>query len=98
MPSRALDDDLPLTLRDACEIIFAGAVTVSTLKAEMMRGNLRVAKIGRAYFTTPADLRDMRERCCVKVQVRDRSTRRSASARSDGTSAQAALRVKLCKR
>jgi hypothetical protein len=99
MPGRALDDDLPLTLRDACEMFFAGAVTPCTLRAEALRGNLRIFRIGRRDFTTMADLRAMREQCCVKVQVRDRSARISTNGRSsDGASAQAALRVKLCKR
>jgi hypothetical protein len=98
MSSRVLDDDLPLTLRDACEIYLGGAVTPCTLRAEALRGNLRIFRIGRRDFTTMADLRAMREQCCVKAQVRG-SARRSTNGRTTvGASAQAALRVKLCKR
>jgi hypothetical protein len=88
-------DDL-LTLRAACEVFFGGAVTPSTLRAEALRGNLRVYRIGRTDFTTTADLRDMKENC-VKVQARG-SARRSANIRSNGATAQAALRLRLGKR
>jgi hypothetical protein len=62
-----LDDDTLLTLKDACEIFFRGRVTVATLKAEHSRGNLAISKIGRAYFTTPAKLREMEAKCLVKA-------------------------------
>jgi hypothetical protein len=62
-----LGDDTLLTLKDACEIFFNGAVTPATLKAEHARSNLRLSKIGRAYFTTLADLKAMRDKCLVEA-------------------------------
>lgn len=64
-----MNDDTLLTLKDACEIYFAGKVTPATLKAEHGRGNLALSKIGRAWFTTPADIRMMREKCRVEVEA-----------------------------
>lgn len=64
-----LTDETLLTLKDACEIYFGGKVTPATLKAEHVRGNLALSKIGRAWFTTPADIRIMREKCRVAVEA-----------------------------
>jgi hypothetical protein len=72
-------DDTLLTLRDACEIFFGGKVTPATLKAEHSRGNLALSKIGRAWFTTLADLRTMREKCRVEVQVPGSGRTKSAT-------------------
>ncbi len=63
------EDDTPLTLKDACEI-YRGRITVATLKAEHRRGNLDMSKIGRAYFTTPAKLREMFAKCRVEAPAR----------------------------
>jgi hypothetical protein len=92
-------DDILLTLKDACEIYFAGAVTPATLRAEHARGNLAMSKIGRSYFTTLADLKAMREKCRVEATAHDSgSMRKEALGRSstdEGESAQAALLKKL---
>ena len=67
--TRALEDfrdDDPITLSEASEIVLRGAVTVSTLRAEIRRGNLVVERIGKNLFTTPADIREMRRRCRVQ--------------------------------
>ena len=37
--TRGIAEDTLLTLKDACEIFFAGRITVATLKAEHARGN-----------------------------------------------------------
>ena len=55
--------DRPLTLKQACEVIFDGAISVATLKAEHRRGNLELFKIGRAYFTTRRHVEAMIEKC-----------------------------------
>jgi hypothetical protein len=60
-----LPDDLPLSLKEVCERVFGGSISVASLKAEYARGNLELSKIGRAYFTTPADLKAMFEKCRV---------------------------------
>lgn len=59
-----IDTD-PITLTEASELVLRGVVTVSALRAEIRRGNLTVERIGKNLFTTPAAIRDMRERCRV---------------------------------
>jgi hypothetical protein len=60
-----LDDD-PITLAEASKLLLGGVVTVSALRAEIKRGNLVVEKIGKNLFTTPAAIREMREKCRVR--------------------------------
>jgi hypothetical protein len=60
-----LPDDLPLSLKEVCERVFGGSISVASLKAEYARGNLEISKIGRTYFTTPADLKAMFVKCRV---------------------------------
>jgi hypothetical protein len=62
---KTLPDDLPLSLKEVCERVFGGSISVASLKAEYARGNLEISKIGRTYFTTPADLKAMFEKCRV---------------------------------
>lgn len=73
MTDRLTQDDgigsEPITLKDACEIVFKNKITVASLKAEHARGNLHIFKVGRAYFTTRNDLSLMRHKCHVKVPV-----------------------------
>lgn len=95
-------DDDPITLSEASEIVLRGAVTVSTLRAEIRRGNLVVEKIGKNLFTTPADIREMRKRCRVqqsrpasiseKISTADTS---GSSATATGTDELAALRASV---
>jgi len=59
------DFDDPITLKDACDVVFRGAITPSTLMAEHRRGNLALEKIGRRFFVTRADLKEMRNKCRV---------------------------------
>jgi hypothetical protein len=66
-----LTDETLLTLKDACEIFFGGKATPATLKAEHARGNLVLTKIGRAWWTTPADIRLMRNKCRVDLPARN---------------------------
>lgn len=56
-------DDAPLTLKEACEIFFRGTITPATLRAEARRGTLRIMRIGRADFVTPAAVRGMMTKC-----------------------------------
>ena len=60
-----LDTD-PITLKEASELLLRGIVTVSALRSEIRRGNLVVERIGKNLFTSPAGIREMRERCRVK--------------------------------
>jgi hypothetical protein len=59
------DDDDPLTLQEACDLIFNGNIAPSTLRKEHERGNLVIEKIGRRQFVTRASINEMRNRCRV---------------------------------
>ncbi|SMH36041.1 hypothetical protein SAMN02982922_1680 [Mesorhizobium australicum] len=58
-----IEDDDPITLTEASEVVLRGAVSVSTLRAEIRRGNLSVERIGKNLFTTRTYIKQMRERC-----------------------------------
>ena len=64
--SRALDDDEPMTLAEACEVVFRGTIKPATLRAEAARGNLVIERIGRRDFVTRSALREMRTKCRVQ--------------------------------
>jgi hypothetical protein len=81
-----LDDTSPITLAEASELVLRGKVTVSTLRAEIRRGNLAVERIGKNLFTTPADIREMRKRCRVQPSRPDSISEKTATATS-GSSA-----------
>ena len=63
MSSKA-DTDL-ITLQDAAEVYFDNKITAASLRAEQRRGNLAIDRIGRRYFTTVYDLKEMQEKCRV---------------------------------
>ncbi|MGB6084994.1 hypothetical protein [Parvibaculum sp.] len=83
----ALMDDDPITLEEASSLVLRGAVTVSTLRAEVRRGNLTVEKIGKNLFTTPAYIRQMRERCRVQQSHHDSTSGRTKTGDQSGSSA-----------
>jgi hypothetical protein len=93
--------DEPLTLKQACEEIFKGRITPSTLKAEHGRGNLEMAKVGKAYFTSKRHVMEMIEKCRVKAQGRVSGSigpeAPGPSSTEKTTSARASLRNKLSK-
>ncbi|WP_143154435.1 hypothetical protein [Devosia limi] len=60
------NDDDPLTLRDACDLIFRGAISPATLRAEARRGRLVIERIGRRDFVTRAGIKAMRKLCEVQ--------------------------------
>lgn len=64
----ASGEDMPMTLKEACTVVFKDAITPATLKAEAARGNLVISKIGRAYFVTWRDLNAMWEKCRLQRQ------------------------------
>lgn len=55
----AAGEDMPMTLKEACRVVFKDAITPAALKAEAHRGNLVIRKIGRAYFVTWRDIKEM---------------------------------------
>jgi hypothetical protein len=50
-------DDAAVPLRDVPAMFPESRFTLSTLRAEATRGRLRVFRIGRRDYTTPADVR-----------------------------------------
>ena len=68
-PAIVIQDDEPMTLAEACDIVFRGAIKPATLRAEAARGNLTIERIGRRDFVTRSALKEMREKC--RVQQRE---------------------------
>lgn len=57
------DDDEPLTLAEACKVIFRNTISPATLRAEAERGRLVIERIGRRDFVTRSAIREMRKKC-----------------------------------
>ena len=56
-------DDEPLTLAEACQLIFRKTISPATLRAEADRGRLVIERIGRRDFVTRRAIREMRQLC-----------------------------------
>ncbi len=86
-------DNDAITLKDAASHF---GFKVATLRAEAGRGRLVIYKIGKRYYTTPADIREMVNQCRVDQKARDftltRTASNSLSATDRASSAQAAAR------
>jgi hypothetical protein len=97
--SRPQSEDDPITLADACRIVFADKIKVATLRAEASRGRLVIFRIGKRNFTTVNEVRRMVERCRVEREgqgstlIHDGSNGLSETDRI--SSAQAALKTTL---
>lgn len=74
-----IGEDDPITLQDACDIVFRGAITPWSLKAEAGRGKLKLFKVGRRQFTT---LRAVRALCQGKPSPASISTLSAIPGRS----------------
>jgi hypothetical protein len=62
-----VDDETMLTLQDAARIFFPGGnVTENTLKLSVRQGKLVAYRIGKKYWTTARDVREMRSKAKVK--------------------------------
>jgi hypothetical protein len=77
--------ETPITLADAAQHF---GFTVLTLRAEADRGRLTIYKIGRRYYTTPADVMQMVQLCRV-----ERKAQGSISTRSAGNGLSATART-----
>jgi hypothetical protein len=75
-------ENMAITLRDAAQHF---GFTVSTLRAEADRGRLAIYKIGKRYYTTPNDIRQMVEACRVEQRGRAFTLTRSESSGSSET-------------
>jgi hypothetical protein len=65
-----IGEDDPITLQEACEMVFRGTVKVSTLRVEAERGNVEIFKVGRRHFTTLRSVRGMMDKCREKRKAR----------------------------
>jgi hypothetical protein len=72
-------DDDPITLADACELVFHNRIKVPTLRREAERGTLVTYRVGRGDFTTIRDVREMLQRCRDVGQRQDSTSIRSGS-------------------
>jgi hypothetical protein len=62
-------DDDPITLAEACDLIFRGTMTAATLRAEAERGRLTIFKIGKRHYTTRGHVREMIKACRVEPKA-----------------------------
>lgn len=67
-----MKEDDPITLEEACKVVFRGMVSPRTLREQARVGNLAVEKIGGRLFTTLSDIGAMREKC--RVNRKDRAS------------------------
>ena len=58
-----VDDDEPVTLREACQLFFKGRLTPSALRREAGRGNLNIIQIARKDFVTRRAIEEMKQLC-----------------------------------
>lgn len=56
-------EDDPITLKEACKIVFRDRISPSTLRAEAAKGRLALRRIGRQDFVTLRDVRELVDRC-----------------------------------
>ncbi len=74
--------DEPMTLAHAADYF---KFTVLTLRAEADRDRLTIYKIGRQYYTTPADIAEMVRKCRVEQKARGSISTRNAGNGSSAT-------------
>jgi hypothetical protein len=79
------NDDDTITLKDAANHF---GFSVYTLRAEAERGKLAIYKIGKRFYTTPGDVKEMVRQCRVDQKAPD-----STSIRKEINSSYATERV-----
>lgn len=86
-------DDDTITLKDAAKHF---GFSVYTLRTEADRGRLAIYKIGKRYYTTPADVKEMVQQCRVDqkapASILIRSAANTSSETERASSALAAAR------
>jgi hypothetical protein len=63
-----IGDDDTITLKDAAQHF---RFSVHTLRSEADRGRLVIYKIGRRFYTTPGDVKEMIQQCRVEQKGQD---------------------------
>lgn len=85
----SVGDSDTITLKDAAQHF---GFSVYTLRTEAVRGRLTIYKIGKRYYTTPADIKEMVNQCRVDQKARDfTSIRRAISGPSETDRSSSAL-------
>jgi hypothetical protein len=94
-----IPEDDPVTLKEACEIVFRNTVGPGTLLAAAARGQITISRIGRRNFTTLREARSLLASCRVESnRLAYTSTRPAGNGLSETdqvSSAQAALKATL---
>lgn len=90
-----ITDDTPLTLKDACRIIFRDAIKPASLRSAADKGHLHMVRVGRTDFVTPAAIKEMMVRQCQekdspRAAISERTKRSGSSETDRKQSAQAA--------
>lgn len=75
-------DDDTVTLKDAAQHF---GFSVYTLRTEADRGRLAIYRIGKRYYTTPADVKEMVRQCRVDQKAPDFTSIRIANSGSSET-------------
>lgn len=84
-----IGDSDTITLKDAAQHF---GFSVYTLRSEADRGRLVIYKIGKRYYTTPADVKEMIQQCRVEQKGHDFTLiRREVSGSSETERASSAL-------
>src|SRR5262249_38088106 len=90
-----MDDDQPIPLAQAATLFPQAGLTISTLRAEAMRGRLEIFRLGRRDYTTAAAMKKMvqrrREEDPRRVSTSIQHEANGSSATDRALSAQAAL-------
>jgi hypothetical protein len=91
-----LIDTDPITIGEASRLL-RGIVSESALRSEIRKGNLIAYRIGKNLFTTPAAIREMRDKCRVQPNRPDstseKTTEPGSSATATATDELAALKA-----
>lgn len=58
-----MDEDAPITLKEACAIVFRDTISVATLRAEATRNKISFARIGKRDFTSIRAVKEMIRKC-----------------------------------
>jgi hypothetical protein len=77
--TREIGDDDPITLQEACDLIYRGNITQLSLLAKAKKKQLRIFKLGRTNFTTKRFIREMQEQCLDDQKVPGPTSTRVAS-------------------
>lgn len=92
-------DDDPVTLKEACQIVFRDRISPATLRAEAAKGRLALRRIGRQDFVTLRDVRELVEICRAEKPRPAYTSTKSATPMSSvmerDSSAQVALQATL---